>query len=79
MLVTGLYYRLFGDYESLSRGCAVDTLVDFTGGIAERHNISSEDGQDESACLVLYKLLKESLASNSLLVAEVRVKVSLCL
>lgn len=67
---------MFGDYESLSLGCAVDALVDFTSGVADRHEISEDDGQNESTCLMVYKMLEESLANNALIVAEIRVEVS---
>ncbi|VDI02871.1 Hypothetical predicted protein, partial [Mytilus galloprovincialis] len=63
---------LYGDYESLTNGEAIDTLVDFTGGVAERINLIII--KDEKTRKVLFGKLKEDCENEALIICYIQVK-----
>ena len=65
------FYRLFGDYESLTAGKAKDGMVDMTGGVGE--SIELEDYRTEELKKKLFKILKSSYEDRSLMSASIRV------
>lgn len=55
-----LFYRINGCYEALSGGSTTEGFEDFTGGIAERHELRNADPH-------LFKIIKKALDRGSLL------------
>ncbi|XP_076081241.1 calpain-5-like [Mytilus galloprovincialis] len=71
-LLEKAYAKLYGDYESLTNGEAIDTLVDFTGGVAERINLIII--KDEKTRKVLFGKLKEDCENEALIICYIQVK-----
>lgn len=69
-------YRLAGDYESLIAGNSKDALVDMTGGVGER--LSLADYKTAEQKTDLFRILKHSKESHSLMSASIAVSVMLC-
>ncbi|GLD68552.1 calpain-2 catalytic subunit-like isoform X1 [Lates japonicus] len=59
-LLEKAYAKLNGCYEALSGGSTTEGFEDFTGGIAERHDLSRADPH-------LFKIIKKALDRGSLL------------
>ncbi|XP_040905136.1 calpain-2 catalytic subunit-like [Toxotes jaculatrix] len=59
-LLEKAYAKLNGCYEALSGGSTTEGFEDFTGGIAERHDLSTADPH-------LFKIIKKALDRGSLL------------
>nr|XP_046258343.1 calpain-2 catalytic subunit-like [Scatophagus argus] len=59
-LLEKAYAKVNGCYEALSGGSTTEGFEDFTGGIAERHDLSKSDPH-------LFKIIKKALARGSLL------------
>lgn len=57
---TPFLFRINGCYEALSGGSTTEGFEDFTGGIAERHELSNADPH-------LFKIIKKALDRGSLL------------
>lgn len=70
-------YRLAGDYESLVGGNAKDALVDMTGGVGERVDLTEYQSADQKK--ELFRILKQSKENHSLIGASIAVKCSLLL
>lgn len=62
--------RLNGCYEALSGGSTTEGFEDFTGGIAERHELRSADPH-------LFHIIKKALERGSLLGCSIDVSFSL--
>lgn len=75
-LLEKAYAKLFGDYESLTDGDAIDALVDFTGGFGEKINLlhPNINLKDESIRGSLFKKLKEARENKSLIICYIQVK-----
>uniref|UniRef100_A0A3Q2NV12 Calpain-2 catalytic subunit n=1 Tax=Fundulus heteroclitus TaxID=8078 RepID=A0A3Q2NV12_FUNHE len=59
-LLEKAYAKINGCYEALSGGSTIEGFEDFTGGIAERHELSNPDPR-------LFKIIKKALNRGSLL------------
>ena len=64
-----LSFRLNGSYEALSGGSTIEGFEDFTGGIAERHNLREADPH-------LFKIIRKALDRGSLLGCSINVCLS---
>ncbi|XP_052084483.1 calpain-5-like isoform X2 [Mytilus californianus] len=75
-LLEKAYAKLFGDYESLTDGDAIDALVDFTGGFGEKINLlhPNIDLKDESIRGSMFGKLKEAMENKSLIICYILVK-----
>lgn len=62
--------RLNGCYEALSGGSTTEGFEDFTGGIAERHELSRPDPH-------LFKIIRKALDRGSLLGCSIDVGLGL--
>ncbi|XP_052084481.1 calpain-5-like [Mytilus californianus] len=71
-LLEKAYAKLYGDYESLTNGDAIDTLVDFTGGVAERINLVNI--KDENGRQTLFEKLKDDCKNEALIICFIQVK-----
>ncbi|XP_063437594.1 calpain-5-like [Mytilus trossulus] len=71
-LLEKAYAKLYGDYESLTNGEAIDTLVDLTGGVAERINLINN--KDEKGRNTLFGKLKEDCENEALIICYIQVK-----
>ncbi len=58
--LTPFPFRINGCYEALSGGSTTEGFEDFTGGIAERHDLSDSDPH-------LFKIIRKALDRGSLL------------
>lgn len=63
-------FRINGCYEALSGGSTTEGFEDFTGGIAERHDLSNPDPH-------LFKIIRKALDRGSLLGCSIDVCLSL--
>ena len=66
-------FRLYGDYESLKSCCAVDMLVDLTGGVAQKYNVSELDIKWDINRVRLFQELQEAVDSKALLTCSIEV------
>ena len=67
------HFRLYGDYESLKSCCAVDMLVDLTGGVAQKYVISELDIKWDINRVRLFQELQEAVDSKALLTCSIDV------
>lgn len=67
--LTQFPFRLNGCYEALSGGSTTEGFEDFTGGIAESHNLRNADPH-------LFKIIKKALERGSLLGCSIDVCLS---
>lgn len=67
--LTQLPFRVNGCYEALSGGSTIEGFEDFTGGIAERHDLANTDPH-------LFKIIKKALDRGSLLGCSIDVCLS---
>ena len=68
-------FRLYGDYESLSTGYTADALVDFTGGVAERLDLSTLNAQSSiEAKDAMFTHLLQSRENKMLIVCNIAVR-----
>lgn len=67
--LTQLPFRVNGCYEALSGGSTIEGFEDFTGGIAERHDLGNADPH-------LFKIIKKALDRGSLLGCSIDVCLS---
>ncbi|KAK3095784.1 hypothetical protein FSP39_019019, partial [Pinctada imbricata] len=65
-LLEKAYAKLYGDYESLQNGKTADAMVDFTGGVAEKIELSKLNMRDEENKLKLFGKMKEAVENKSL-------------
>ncbi|KAL8568330.1 hypothetical protein ACOMHN_040903 [Nucella lapillus] len=70
-LLEKAYAKLFGDYESLCQGFAVDALIDFTGGVAERLELDKYDLNDAPTKKRIFKKLVEAADNGALIVTKI--------
>lgn len=63
-------FRINGCYEALSGGSTIEGFEDFTGGIAERHELARPDPR-------LFKIIQKALNRGSLLGCSIDVRLSL--
>jgi hypothetical protein len=68
--------RLYGDYESLSKGFAADALVDFTGGVAEKFALKDINLQVEDMRNGLFEDLLFASENRALITASIHVSSS---
>ena len=68
----GYAFRLNGSYESLDGGHAMDALTDFTGGLANRHDLSAYASKD------LLTIMLKAHAKGSLMCCSIIVSI-ICL
>lgn len=64
--------RLFGSYEALEGGMTNDALVDFTGGIGYRVDLTDQDEQD------LFAWMQNQNKMNTLMSCSIYVCCSSC-
>ncbi|KAK7489940.1 hypothetical protein BaRGS_00018805 [Batillaria attramentaria] len=69
-LLEKAYAKLYGDYESLGHCYTLDSLVDFTGGVAERIEINSLLLNDEGR-QAFFKRLQDALDAGDFLLSRV--------
>ncbi|XP_074661230.1 calpain-5-like isoform X2 [Tubulanus polymorphus] len=71
-LLEKAYAKLYGDYEHLKTGFIADALVDFTGGVAEKIDLSKKDLQENDEHKYLFfNDLMSSVDNHSLAVAYI--------
>ncbi|OPL33777.1 hypothetical protein AM593_07842, partial [Mytilus galloprovincialis] len=75
-LLEKAYAKLFGDYESLTDGDAIDALVDFTGGFGEKINLlhPNINLKDENIRESLFGKLKEARENKSIIICYIQIK-----
>ena len=66
-------FRLFGDYESLQQGFAVDALVDFTGGVAERLELANFDMEHQPTRKRIFEKLVDASDNGALIITKIEV------
>jgi hypothetical protein len=73
MTCTLFFSRLYGDYEKLNTGFISDTLVDFTGGVAEKIMLSNFTSADEETKFRLFVDLQDSVLGSSFVFVNIEV------
>ncbi|CAC5381126.1 CAPN5 [Mytilus coruscus] len=71
-LLEKAYAKVYGDYESLANGDAIDALVDFTGGVAERINLRDVNLKDEKRRATLFGKLKADRINEALIICYIQ-------
>ncbi|XP_060570764.1 calpain-5-like [Ruditapes philippinarum] len=66
-LLEKAYAKLYGDYETMGYGRASDSLVDFTGGVAEKLVLANFEPNDPNSQRDLFKKLKDAMDDRALL------------
>lgn len=72
-----LFFRLYGDYESLTQGDTADALVDFTGGVAEKLALMNINIQDDLIKTALFRKLRDASENSALINCNINVSVSM--
>ena len=68
-----IFFRLYGDYESLIEGDTADALVDFTGGVAEKLVLMNINLQDDQMKMALFRKLRDASENQALINCNIRV------
>lgn len=68
---------MYGDYESLTNVDAIDALVDFTGGVAERINLRNVNLKDEKRRVTLFGKLKADCENKALMICYIQVNMTI--
>ncbi|XP_076081240.1 calpain-5-like [Mytilus galloprovincialis] len=71
-LLEKAYAKVYGDYESLTNVDAIDALVDFTGGVAERINLRNVNLKDEKRRVTLFGKLKADCENKALMICYIQ-------
>ncbi|XP_052234356.1 calpain-5-like isoform X2 [Dreissena polymorpha] len=66
-LLEKAYAKLYGDYETLSKGRTADALVDFTGGVAEKLVLAEIGLSDTHSQMEFFNKLREAVENHALI------------